>query len=488
MHTMHRRYPMRSRYPRLSLLDRSALRIERSDTPAHIAGLCLIRAEPLLDATGALDLALIKRHFERRLVRVPALRRIIQPTPPLGGPPVWVDDPHFSIDRHILSARLAPPGDEVILLRTVELVLRQLLDRTRPLWEVWFLTDLEDGRVGMLVKIHHALADGGAAIALIMSLLDLAPDAPDAPDAPEPPAGGWTPAPAPAARALVCDTVGSRLTAIRSTLAHPAQVARGVGATLTDSAQFLRRWHAAPRTSLNASREEGCRIRALPLDLQTVRAVAHAHHAKINDVVLSVVSGGLRELLIARGETVAGLELTALVPETLRPEEATGELGNAVGMLLVRLPVGEPDALGRLLRIATLSQAAKAEQDPRCISDLLGMGAAIGVARPFMARQRMANVFVTDVLGPPVPLYILGARIEEVLPLIGPGGNVTLMFAALSYCGRLNVLVTANAAAYPDLEVLVAGMTRSWEDLTERSATRALAPFAEAEGERSTAS
>jgi diacylglycerol O-acyltransferase len=473
---------MPSRYARLSLLDRSALRIERADTPAHIAGLCLITAEPLLDATGALDLALIKRRLERRLVRVPALRRIIQSTPPLGGPPLWVDDPQFSIDRHILTARLASPGDEVILLRTVELVLRQLLDRTHPLWELWSLTDLKDGRVGMLVKIHHALADGGAAIALITSLLDFAPDAP------EPPASIWSLRPAPSPQALVCDTVRNRLAAIRSTLAHPAQVAHRVGATLTDSAQFLRRWNAAPRTSLNATPVPGCRIRALPLDLQTAIAVAHAHHAKINDVVLSVVSGGLRELLITRGETVAGLELTALVPETLRPEQAAGELGNAVGMLLVRLPVGEADALRRLTRIAISTRLAKAEQHPGYISDLLGMGAAIGVARPFMARQRMANIFVTNVPGPPAPLYVLGARIEEVLPLIGPGGNVTLMFAALSYCERLTILLTASADAYPDLDVLVAGLKRSAEDLMERAATRAVTALSAPQGDRSTAS
>ncbi len=424
---------------------------------------------------------LIKRHLERRLVRAPALRRIIQPTPPLGGPPVWVDDPHFSIDRHILSARLAPPGDEVILLRTVELVLRQLLDRTRPLWEVWFLTDLEDGRVGMLVKIHHALADGGAAIALIMSLLDLAPDAP------EPPASRWPLTLAPSPQALVCDNIGSRLAAIRSTLAHPAQVARGVGTTLTDSARFLGRWNAAPRTSLNASSEPGCRIRAFPLDLQTVRAVAHAHHAKINDVVLSVVSGGLRELLITRGEAVAGLELTALVPETLRAEQATGQLGNAVGMLLVRLPVGEHDTLRRLAHVALSTQLAKAEQHPGFISDVLGIGAAIGIARPFIARQRMANIFVTNVPGPPAPLYVLGARIDEVLPFIGPGGNVTLMFAALSYCERLNVLVTANAAACPDLDTLIAGMRRSWEDVMARTDARAVTALSGTSGDRSTA-
>ena len=473
---------MPSRYARLSLLDRSALRIERPDTPAHIAGLCILTAEPLLDATGALDLALIKRRLERRLVRAPALRRIIQPTPPLGGPPLWVDDPQFSLDRHILSARLAPPGDEAILFRTVELVLRQLLDRSHPLWELWFLTGLHDGRVGMLFKIHHALADGGAAIALIVSLLDLASDAP------EPPASRWPLTPAPSPQALVCDNVGSRLAEIRSTLAHPVHVAHGVGATLTDSARFLRRWNAAPRTSLNARLEPGCRIRTIPLDLQTAHAMAHAHHAKINDVVLSVVSGGLRELLITRGEAVAGLELTALVPETLRAEQAAGELGNAVGQLLVRLPVGEPDALGRLLRIATLSQAAKADQHPGYISELLGIGAAMGVARPFMARQRMANIFVTDVPGPPVPHYVLGARIEEVLPLIGPGGNVTLMFAALSYCGRLTILLTARAAAHPDIDVLVAGMQRSWDNLVARSATRAITVHSEPGGVRSFAS
>src|SRR5262249_37971266 len=152
---------------------------------------------------------------------------------------------------------------------------------------------------GLLVKIHHACADGGAAVALIMSLLDLVPDAPD------PPAAEWTPAPAPSPWALCCDNVGSRLVSIRSQLAHPVRVAHSVGSTLRDTARFLRRLNAAPCTSLNAiHRGEGRVIRAIPLDLETARAVAHAYHAKINDVVLSVVSGGVRDLLIARGESV----------------------------------------------------------------------------------------------------------------------------------------------------------------------------------------
>jgi WS/DGAT/MGAT family acyltransferase len=334
-----------------------------------------------------------------------------------------------------------------------------LHDRSHPLWELWFLTGLEDGRIGLLAKIHHALADGGAAVSLIMSLLDLTPDAPD------PPAIQWYPESAPSPRALFCDTVGCRLTAIRATLAHPVQAAHSMGATLTDSAQFLRRWNAAPRTSLNALSGSERVLRVVDLDLDMARAVAHAHHAKINDVVLSVVSGGVRDLLIARGESVAGVELTALVPTALRAEQAAGQLGNAVGMFLVRLPVGEPTALGRLLRIAALTRAAREEQHPNYLSSLLGIGAAIGLARPFLARQRMANIFVTNVPGPPMPLYFLGARIEEAMPIIGPAGNVTLMFAALSYCERLTLLLTASATSYPDLDVLVAGMHRSSEDL-----------------------
>jgi diacylglycerol O-acyltransferase / wax synthase len=135
--------------------------------------------------------------------------------------------------------------------------------------------------------------------------------------------------------------------------------------------------------------------------------------------------------------------------------------------LLVRLPVGEANAARRLERIATSTQAAKAEQHPAYINGLFGWLAAIGVAQPFIERQRMVNVFVTNVPGPRLPLYVLGARIEDLIPILGLAGNVTLMFAALSYCGRLNVLVTASAPACPDIDVLAAGMTRAWEDLTE---------------------
>ena len=188
------------RYSRLSLADRSNLRIERPETPTHIAGLCIVEAAPLLDASGELDLAAVQRRLERRLPRVPALRRIVQSVPPLCGPPLWVDDPSFSITRHVHAMRLDPPGDEGALLQTAERLLRPLLDRSHPLWELWFVTGLQsDGgsQIGVLFKVHHAVADGLAAVALMMALLDLEPTASG------PPAESWRPTPSQTAWALL---------------------------------------------------------------------------------------------------------------------------------------------------------------------------------------------------------------------------------------------------------------------------------------------
>ncbi|HKS69461.1 MAG TPA: wax ester/triacylglycerol synthase domain-containing protein, partial [Ktedonobacterales bacterium] len=254
---------MYHRFNRLSLADRSSLRIERPATPTHIAGLCIVEAAPLLDEHGELDLATIKRRLEQRLGRVPALRHIVQAVPPLCGPPLWVDDPSFSLDRHVHGMRLDLPGDEAALLTTAELLLRPLLDRTHPLWELWFLTGLDGGRqIGVLFKVHHAVADGLAAVALIMALLDLEPDAPD------PPAESWHPMPGPPVWALMRDNLTCRLAAVRKTLAHPVRLARTIGSTLTNTLGFVRTQGTAPRTSLNALPGAERRLRVVHLDLE----------------------------------------------------------------------------------------------------------------------------------------------------------------------------------------------------------------------------
>ncbi|MBO0685287.1 MAG: wax ester/triacylglycerol synthase family O-acyltransferase, partial [Candidatus Dormibacteraeota bacterium] len=342
---------MRSRFRRLSLFDRGFLRLEEPALPEHVAGLCVLDAEPLLDAGGELDLEAIRSRLERRLDRVPELRRVVRPAPPLGGPPFWADDTQFSIARHVHTVPVHPPGDEASLLATAELLVRPLIDRSHPLWELWFITGLRGGRLGLVFKIHHAVADGLAAVALVSSLLNLEADASD------PPARAWSPEPEPRAGALLADSAGGRLLSAGSALRHPIGLARRSGSALAGSIKLMgRSWSAAPRTSLNRLPGVGRRLGVAHLDLEIARTAAHAHAAKVNDVLLCVVAGGIRELLLERGEPVDGLQLKASVPATLRSSEAARELGNAVGAILVNVPVGEPDPVRRLEAIAASSR------------------------------------------------------------------------------------------------------------------------------------
>jgi diacylglycerol O-acyltransferase len=439
------------------------LRVESPGGMDHIAGLCVLQEGPLLDSDGQLDVAMIKRRLEQRLVRVPELRRIIHRPPLFGGPTLWVDDPRFSIDRHVRTAPIASPGNEGSLLDAAVDVAGPLLDHSRPLWELWFLTGLAGDRLGMVFKIHHAIADGLAAVALVISLFDLEADAPD-------PAGvGWSPGPTPRRLELIADNLRCRLVALGSGIAHPAPLWRGMTTLGAESRRFSRLRSAAPRSSVNARVGTKRSGRVISLDLESSRAAAHTHGAKVNDIVLSIAAGGLRDLLVARGEKVDAVELVAGVPATLRGAQTARDLGNSAGGLMMRLPIGEADSGRRLELIAASSRIAKSEQHASSIQALMDWLGAAGLAQRYVATQRMVNVMATNVPGPPVPLYFLGSKIEDLIPIIGTAGNVTIVFVALSYNGRLNVAVIADADANPDIHVLIGGMQRSSDELGVRA-------------------
>jgi diacylglycerol O-acyltransferase / wax synthase len=453
---------MKSRFARLSIVDHMLLMTEKPHWPQHIGGLCVVDAHPLADARGSLDLEMVKRGLDRRLVRVPELRRVIWRTSPFCGRPVWVDDLDFSLDHHVHVKAVAPPGDEAALLATTELLLRPLLDRSHPLWELWLLTGLEGGRLGLLFKVHHAIADGLAAVALTSSFFDAEPGADDHTGT------TWTPAPGPTTWQLLTDNLGGRLASLGPVAAHPVRTARTIAATIGTAARMMPEITAAPRTSLNQRLGEERRLGAVHLDVETARAVAHARGGKINDVVLDVVAGGLRELLLARGELTEGLELIAAVPVSLRRSGTARELGNALGVFSVRLPVWEADAARRLELIAEATKAAKATQssiDQANQAGLVIIGWLEAAGLHVRERQRMINLMVSNVAGPTFPLYVLSARIEDVMPFMPPFGNATLTFVGLSYCGRLNLMFVADKNACPDLDVLVRGMNKAWQQL-----------------------
>ncbi|HWD47791.1 MAG TPA: WS/DGAT domain-containing protein, partial [Actinomycetota bacterium] len=319
----------------------------------------------------------------------------------------------------------------------------------RPLWEAWLLPGLP-GRVGLFLRVHHTMVDGVAGMAALGALLDL-----DA-DAPSPVAPPWTPAPLPTAGELLRDNLRRRLRELGrglSTLTHPRRPRGGSSAVWREF--FAER---APRTSLNRPIGAERRLAVVRGRLDVARQVAHAHNAKVNDVVLAAVAGGLRRLLAARGEDVQDLVLRVMVPVSLHHEPAGSARGNQGSVMLVPLPLGEPDPVRRLELIAAETAPRKGGARPQTGSGLLGVAAVQRAWYRFLARQRTINLVVTNVPGPPVPLYLAGARLLELFPVAAIMGNITLAVAVFSYDGQLNLTAIADRDTCPDVEVFAEGV------------------------------
>lgn len=441
-------------FARLSVVDLMFLRVESAAWPCHFGGLAVLDGTALPGAPGRLPLDEIVEELDRRLVHAPQLRRRVHFPGPLLGRPLWVDDDRFDIRRHVHQAAVDPPGGDIELLDAAARICEGLLDRTRPLWELWFLTGLSDGRVGVLLKLHHSVADGIAAVAVMAALFDAGPGAPDRV------AGSAAPRLVPTRRQLLADNISAKLAQARHAtiaLAHPIRLGRAVRvfAAVARRAGGLAR---APRTSLNRRVEQGRQIRFLRLRLAAVKHVAHEHQGKVNDVVLAIWTGGLRHLLISRSEPVTRLEPITTVPTSSRAVGGSGPSGNEFGAMYLPLPVWEPGAESRLELIVGRTRQAKAEQHPGAVTGLLAGLSVTPLGRYFAAHQRAVNVEVTNVAGPPVPVYLFGAPVLEILPIVGPVGNMGLVLCAFSYAGQLFLVVTADAGNFPDLDVLMAGM------------------------------
>ncbi len=451
---------------RLTSLDLMFLRLENPAWPGHVGGLALVEGTPLLDTFGQLRLREIRERVNRRLAHVPQLRRRLHFPGPLGGKALWVDDHQFDIKHHVREAAVEPPGGDPQLLDAAARLYGKLLDRGRPLWELWFLTGLtglSGGRVGVLLKLHHSVADGTAAVTIISSLFDFEADAP------EPVPGQWAPEPIPGRWPLLAGNFSGKLRAAgraAAMLAHPLRLVSGARVPMRVARQALGQ-SSAPRTSLNQVVRPGRRIRFLRLDLSAVKEAAHAHQAKVNDVVLDLWSGGLRQLLLSRAEPISGVELITNEPVSLRPASGAPSIDNQVGFLALPLPVWEPDVQRRLDLVALTTRKAKSEQQPAAMAGFLAAATATPwIGKSYPMHQHTVNVKDTNVIGPSRPVYVLGARILNILPITRLFGNVGLTLCAFSYAGQISLVVTADAIAFPDLDVLIAGMEQDWHALT----------------------
>jgi diacylglycerol O-acyltransferase / wax synthase len=438
---------------RLSALDVSNLRVEDRGLPVHIAALVILDGS----AQGAaLDLDTVRTAIGQRLHLAPRLRQVLY-WPGRGlGLPVWTDAAGFDLRDHVRARRVPAPGDDTVLLQVCAELNTGRMDRSRPLWQVWLLTGLAGGRAALLIRLHHVVADGIAALAMLGALFDADPAVPAAA------APAWAPEPVPAARELAADQLRRSARALaRATVQvrHPSAVAARLGGLARQAGQ-LARDGPAPRMSLNVPVSGHHRLLLVRADLERARAAAHAHGGTVNDLVLAAVAGGARCLLASRGELSPGLVLRASVAASVRAATDQSATGNRVGVMIVPLAVCEADPGRRLAMIAGVTAQRKRQPPYQPSARLLQRW----MART-MSRQRLVNLLVSNLPGPPGPLFFAGTPVHEMFQFGVVQGNVTVSVGALSYAGQLNLDLVGDPDAAPDLTVFAAGISDTLRQL-----------------------
>lgn len=430
------------------------------DTPFQIALLGVFDAAPFLRRDTTLDVPRIRRELAVRARVVPALGRRVVWTRPWEGLPVWAPDPSFDPDRHIEAATL-PPGSELPDWAANRIVRPLPLDR--PLWRAEVVDGLPGQRFAVVIVVHHVAADGVAGVALASSLLDPSADA-------RPRTEHQVSAPPlPSHRDLLRDRRDRAIAALRrSRLPSAASLRRlrDLAGQMRDASSELRT--RTSETSLPRRVGPGRRLVVVRQPLEELRRTGHSLGVTVNDLLLTAVAGGLRDLLQARGDDVDSLRIRSSVPA------ATGVGGQVSGIMLVDLPVAESDPLRSLRRINATTSAAKRRLYAGApdVTDVLHL--PLPLARVGMRWMRRfgatrVNLFVTDVPGPTVPLWLAGARLLEAVPVAPLVQHVGLGVAALSYAGDLAVSVHADGTV-TDLPLLGAGIAASFERLREAAA------------------
>jgi WS/DGAT/MGAT family acyltransferase len=423
--------------------------------PQDVGGLAILDGRNLLEPDGRLRIEVVRRAIAARLHLVPRFRQLLEVPRRGQGRPLWVDAPDFDIADHVREAPPPRPADETALLQAVEQLRRRRLDRSRPLWEMWLLPGLPGHRVGLFVRLHHVVADGVAAVATLGALLDTTPHVP------VPPARTWIPAPAPRTSELVADNLrqyGRRVRRMLSTLTRPVTTARRIRAAWPAMRHAFTEI-PTPTTSLNHVVGPNRTFALVRSDLELIRRIAHAHDATINDVLLTVTAAGLRGLLSSRGESVDRLTLPVYVPVTLRRSDRRAQArGNLIGQMIIPLPVGTPDSDRRLRQIAAATAERKARPHPP-LGTVLSSRIARRTLLKILARHPI-SVTTADLPGPPGPVYLAGARLLEVFPLLPLIDKVSLGVGALSYAGQFTITMVADADVCPDLDVFAAGAER----------------------------
>jgi diacylglycerol O-acyltransferase len=460
-----------SHLDRLTAVDASFLTNETSASHMHVGGILVFEGSP------PLYVALVE-HVRSRLHLVPRFRQRLVVPPLEAGRPLWADDANFNLTYHVRHTALPEPGGEEQLKRLAGRVFSQRLDRSKPLWEMWLVEGLEDDRFAVLTKTHHAMVDGISGVDIGTVLFDLEPN-------PQPvhAENGWVPEPTPNSVKLLArgasDAVSAPLKLAEravEAVRRPEYAARRVAEGLEGLGEIVGALaDPAPDVPLNQPIGPHRRFCWARSELVTFKRIKNALGGTVNDVVLAVVAGALREWLHGRRIRTEGLELRALVPVSIRTEDERGDLGNRLAVMRGPLPVYVADPVRRLRLVSEQMEGLKRSKQ--------ALGAEVisrfnDFAPPTLLAQaarlnfstRLFNLIVTNVPGPQIPLYVLGRELREVFPVAFLPENHALAVAIMSYNGRVDFGLLADYDSMDDVEAIGRGITESLAELDAAAA------------------
>ncbi|MGA5537072.1 WS/DGAT/MGAT family O-acyltransferase [Mycolicibacterium nivoides] len=463
---------------RLSASDAAFYHLENTATPMYVGSLSILRKP-----RAGLSYETLLETVERRLPQIPRYRQKVREVTLGLARPVWVDDRDFDITYHIRRSALPSPGSDAQLHDLIARLGSRPLDRTRPLWEMYLVEGLTKNRLAIYTKTHQALVNGMTALEIGHVIVDRAQ---------KPPEFGediWIPAREPSDRQLMLGAIGewitrptSQLTALRDTVTEVATSATelaAVGRRVADVARTVARG-TAPSSPLNTTVSRNRRFSVDQHRLDDYRLVRARYNCDINDVVLAVVAGALRNWLLSRGEpvtpttTVRAMAPMSVYPDAEMDSSGPGQAISEVSPFLVDLPVGEGNPVVRLSQIAHATEShstAASLVDARTIVTLSGFAPptlhamGIRVATGFSAR--LFNLLITNVPGAQKQMYIAGTKLLETYAVPPLLQNQVLAIGVTSYDGMLYFGINADRDAMSDVDVLPSLFRESLDELLE---------------------
>jgi diacylglycerol O-acyltransferase len=432
----------------MSPIDSSFLHVENAATPMHIGGVSIFEGPP-----PAFDD--LRAMVARKLELVPRYRQKVRNVALAISSPAWIDDPHFSLDYHLRHTAIPKPGGEEQLRQMAARVFSQALDRDKPLWELWCVEGLHDGRWALLSKVHHCMVDGVAATDLMSVMFS---DTIEASSTRE-----WAPPPEPSGLELLARTIAHRasprgqLQTLRQVLDAPLDTLRSLAEAVRASVAASPSMRPVGASSLTGPIGPHRRWSWADARLSDVKTVRNALGGTVNDVVLTLIANGFRELLLARGEEVGeDRVIRTMVPVSVRRKGERGVYNNRVSAVFAGLPVGLDDPAQRLAQIRAEMDGIKESKQAVAGDVLTSMSGfapplllALGSRLVTLSPRLNMHTATTNVPGPQQPVRTLGRRMLESYPFVPVVGSIRIVVAIFSYDGGLYFGVTGDYDGAP---------------------------------------